>query len=153
MSNTSLRHTNPVGCLGIRLGAVCNGLETRNLVSPGILTSHKWPGAVCSHLCNRGLYWNPEECPFSNTNGQHIAYINKIEEGGEGGKHGVLDQHALTLREWSLARKITLRAEHIPGRVNVVADAESRAKPDAAEPGSSNQKCLMFCIRVTVHLQ
>ena len=29
--------------------------------------------------------------------------------------------------------EITLRAEHIPGRLNVIADAESRAKPDAAD--------------------
>ena len=31
------------------------------------------------------------------------------------------------------ARKIALRAEHIPERPNVIADAESRAKLDAAD--------------------
>ena len=50
-----------------------------------------------------------------------------------GAKQGVLDKHARSLWEWCLARKITLRAEHIPGRLNVIADAESRAKPDAAD--------------------
>ena len=48
-------------------------------------------------------------------------------------KRSVLDKHARSLWEWCLARKITLRAEHIPGRLNVVADAESGAKPDAAD--------------------
>ena len=45
----------------------------------------------------------------------------------------MLDKHARTLWEWCLGRKITLRAEHIPGLLNVIADAESRAKPDAAD--------------------
>ena len=45
----------------------------------------------------------------------------------------MLDKHALSLWEWCLGRKITLLAEHIPGRLNVVADSESRAKPDAAD--------------------
>ena len=57
------------------------------------------------------------------------AYVNKMG----GAKQGVLDKHARFLWEWCLARKITLRAEHIPGRLNVVADAQSRAKPDAAD--------------------
>ena len=58
-----------------------------------------------------------------------IAYLNKMGEA----KQGVLDKHACTLWEWCLSKKITLRAEHIPGRLNVIADAESRAKPDAAD--------------------
>lgn len=58
-----------------------------------------------------------------------IAYVNKMG----GTKQGVLDKHARSLSEWCLARKITLRAEHIPGRLNVIADAESQAKPDAAD--------------------
>ena len=45
----------------------------------------------------------------------------------------MLGKHARTLWEWCLSKKITLRAEHIPGRLNVIADAESRAKPDAAD--------------------
>ena len=57
-----------------------------------------------------------------------IAYVNKMG----GAKQGVLAKHARSLWEWCLARKITLRAEHIPGRLNVIADVESRAKPDAA---------------------
>ena len=57
------------------------------------------------------------------------AYLNKMG----GAKQGVLDKHARTLWEWCLSKKITLWAEHIPGRLNVIADAESRAKPDAAD--------------------
>ena len=58
-----------------------------------------------------------------------IAYLNKMG----GAKQGVLEKHARTLWEWYLSRKITLRPEHIPGRLNVIADAESREKPDAAD--------------------
>ena len=50
-----------------------------------------------------------------------------------GAKHGVLDKYAHTLWEWYLSKKISLRAEHVPGRLNVIADAEPRAKPDAAD--------------------
>lgn len=48
-----------------------------------------------------------------------IAYLNKMG----GAKQVVLDKHARTLREWRLSKKITLRAEHILGRLNVIADA------------------------------
>jgi len=58
-----------------------------------------------------------------------IAYINKMG----GAKKGVLDSHARMLWDWCLARRITLRAEHLPGLLNVTADAESRAKPDPAD--------------------
>ena len=58
-----------------------------------------------------------------------IAYINKMG----GTKQGVLDKHGRTLWEWCLSKKITLREEHIPGGLKVIADAESQAKPDAAD--------------------
>ena len=43
------------------------------------------------------------------------------------------DKYACTLWEWCLSKKITFQAEHIQGRLNVIADTESRAKPDAAD--------------------
>ena len=57
------------------------------------------------------------------------ANVNKMGEA----KQGVLDKHACSLWEWCLVRNITLRAEHIPGPLNVIADAESQEKPDAAD--------------------
>ena len=50
-----------------------------NLVSKRILTSHKLLGAACSLLCNQGLHQIPEQCPFSNTNGQYISYSLCLE--------------------------------------------------------------------------
>ena len=45
----------------------------------------------------------------------------------------MLDKHAHALWEWCLSKKGTLQAEHILGRLNVIADVQSRAKPDAAD--------------------
>ena len=125
-------HTNPVGCLGLWLGAVCNGLETRGTWSLQESALH----INCLELLAATYAIKAFTKTLSNAhdliqidNTSAIAYINKMG----GAKQGVLDQHARTLWEWSLARKITLRAEHIPGRLNVIADAESRAKPDAAD--------------------
>lgn len=50
-----------------------------------------------------------------------------------GAKQGVLDKHARTLWEWCLSKKIYLQAQLISSRLSVIADAESRAKPDAAD--------------------
>jgi len=58
-----------------------------------------------------------------------IAYLNKKR----GAKQSVLGKHTRTLWGWCLSKKITPRAEHIPDLLNSIADAESRAKPDAAD--------------------
>ena len=58
-----------------------------------------------------------------------IAYINKMG----GAKRCLLDHYARHLWGWCLQRRITLRAEHIPGRLNTIADRKSRAKPDSSD--------------------
>jgi hypothetical protein len=58
-----------------------------------------------------------------------IAYINK-----KGGTHSQrLSDLALQVWEWALSRKITLQAEHIPGRENEGADRESRGGADPSD--------------------
>jgi hypothetical protein len=71
------------------------------------------------------------------TKGQHnIHVLVKLDnttaslcKQDEGAKYGPLDEHDHILWEW----KITLRAGHIPGHLNIIADAESRTKPDPAD--------------------
>ena len=57
------------------------------------------------------------------------AYINK--KGGA--KKCLLDHYARHLWAWCLQRRITLRAEHILGRLNTIGYRESRAKPDSSD--------------------
>ena len=58
-----------------------------------------------------------------------IAYLNK-----RGGAHSQrLSDLAAQVWEWCLTRKITLQAEHIPGRENVGADSESRRGADPSD--------------------
>ena len=58
-----------------------------------------------------------------------VAYINKL-----GATHSpLLCQLVLTIREWSLQRKIFLVAEHLPGKENVAADQESRLMKDRCD--------------------
>ena len=71
-----------------------------------------------------------------------IAYINKMG----GAKRCLLDHYARHLWGWCLQRRITLRTEHIPGRLNTVADRESRAKPDSSD-WHLNQKSFQMLMR------
>ena len=58
-----------------------------------------------------------------------IAYINK-----RGGTHSQqLSDLAIEVWEWCIARKITILAEHIPGRENKEADKESRKGADPSD--------------------
>lgn len=113
-------------------GAVCNRIETRGTWSLRESSLH----INCLELLAATLAIKAFTKCLNNVhvliqmdNTSAIAYVNKMG----GAKQGVLDKHARSLWEWCLSRKITLRAEHIPGRLNVIADAESRAKPDAAD--------------------
>ena len=110
-------------------GAMCNRIDTR-----GIWFLHENPLHInclellaATYAIKAFTKSNPVLIQMDNTSA--IDYLNKMGEA----KQGVLDQHARTLWEWCLGKKITLRAEHIPGRLNVIAEAESRAKPDAAD--------------------
>ena len=58
-----------------------------------------------------------------------IAYINQM-----GGTHSRKLCHlALQFWDWCLHKNVTIHAEHIPGRVNVIADHESRHMTDTSD--------------------
>ncbi|CAB4031124.1 Hypothetical predicted protein, partial [Paramuricea clavata] len=58
-----------------------------------------------------------------------ISYINKMG----GSTSLVLSSLAFDLWQWCLERSITVEAHHLPGRLNTVADYESRAGPDSSD--------------------
>ena len=58
-----------------------------------------------------------------------VAYINKM-----GGTHSrKLCDLALEMWEWCIERRLTVHAEHLPGKFNVIADFESRHPNDSSE--------------------
>ena len=58
-----------------------------------------------------------------------ISYINKM-----GGPTSlVLSSLAFDLWQWCLERSIAVEAHHLPGRLNIIADFESRAHPDSSD--------------------
>ena len=67
-------------------GCVQQDRDKGNLVPPRILTSHKLPGAACSHLCNQSLHQFLEQCSCPNTNGQYISHsLSKQNWGSQTG--------------------------------------------------------------------
>lgn len=62
-------------------------------------------------------------------NATAVYYINRM-----GGTHSrALMELAAEMWEWSLCRNIVITAEHLPGRLNTVADQESRMRGDSSE--------------------
>ena len=58
-----------------------------------------------------------------------IAFINRM-----GGTHSTaLSDLAVTIWEWCLEREISIHAEHLPGKLNVRADWESRHATDSSD--------------------
>jgi len=117
---------------GLGWGAVCNRIETRGTWSLHESSLHK----NCLELLAATYVIKAFTKSLNNAhvliqmdNTSAIAYLNKMGEA----KQGMLDKHAHTLWEWCLSKIITLRAEHIPGQMNVIADAECQAKPDAED--------------------
>ena len=79
----SPQHSDPVRCFRVRLaGCVQQDRDKGNLVPPRILTSHKLPGAACSHLCNQSLHQILEQCSCPNTNRQYISHSLSKQNGG-----------------------------------------------------------------------
>jgi len=58
-----------------------------------------------------------------------ISYISKMG----GPTLSVLSSLALDLWQWCPERSITVEAHRCPGRYNIVADFESRARPDTSD--------------------
>ena len=119
-SNDSIR------CLQFGVGSSEQwGRHQGNLDKGGIQSSYQLQRATSSIICSESIHQRAAKCPCVDSNRQYttIAYINKIG----GAKRCLLDHYARHLWAWCLQRRITLRAEHIPGCLYTIADRESRA--------------------------
>ena len=65
----------------------------------------------------------PEQCS-SNSHGQH--YSDFLHKQGGGMRSGPLCAHLWRVLTWCTRKQVTLKARHIPGHLNVVADKLSR---------------------------
>ena len=96
----------------------------RNLVPPGKQTAYKLPGTQSSLLRRkrvpRPLHRKIVLVATDNTT--VVAYINK--EGGM--RSGPLCALLWRMLTWCTRQKVTLKARHIPGHLNVIADKLSR---------------------------
>ena len=113
-------------------GACCGNFQTRGLWSQSERLLH----INCLELLAGGFALKSflrNKCnihvKLMMDNTTAISYINKM-----GGPTSlVLSSLAFDLWQWCLERSITVEAHHLPGRLNIVADFESRAHPDTSD--------------------
>ena len=114
--------SNPIGCLQFRRGTWTKEETNLHMNCKELLAASFAVKAFTAKLQNVHIM-----IQIDNTT--TIAYINKIGSV----KRCLLDHYARHLWGWCLQRRITLWAEHIPGRLNTIADRESRAKTDSSD--------------------
>ena len=131
--------------------------EPHELVIETDASSQGW-GARCGHLTTGGVWSHAEksenshinplellaaflaiQCFCKNRNGitvliktdnkSALAYINKLG----GTKSRKLNKVAIQMWDWCLSREIWVKAEHLPGKLNLWADWESRNAQDPSD--------------------
>ena len=122
-------------CKGVRSGGLWSREEQERHINA--LELHAVILAVKSFAKNRkGI-----EILIRTDSSTAMAYINHL-----GGTHSsVLNELAFGLWTWTMERNIFLRAEHLPGLRNIIADEESRSVRDRCD--------WMIHPRVFAHLQ
>ena len=119
-------------CLPDRMGCNLPGPEDRrSVVTPGVTDAHQLPGVAGSNTSNTDIYEGQDTNIRPSQDRQHntVAYINN--RGGTVSKPLVsLAKH---LWMWCLERNVHITAQHLPGVLNSVADAESRKMMDRSD--------------------
>ena len=124
--------SNSIGCLQFRVRSSKQwGRHQGEMDTGRSQSSYQLQGTVGSIICRESLHKKSSKCPCldSDDNTTTIAYVNKMG----GAKRCLLDHYARHLWSWRLKRRITLRAKHIKGCLNTIADRESRAKLDTSD--------------------
>ncbi len=123
----SVQETRPedrIRCLPDRMGSHLTGHSNRRPVVPSReRLAHKLSGTAGSIVCSPVLLEEPEE--------------HMLRQHHSSGLHQQLGRHSVQatalaqeLWLWCLERGIHLTAQHLPGKENVIADAESRVMRD-----------------------
>ena len=114
-------------------GAVLNGQsQTGGLWSPEEATHHiNYLELLAAFLAIKafGKAWQNITVLLRMDNITAVSYIN--QKGGTVSQ--LLCQLALTIWTWCVERNVTLIAEHLPGRLNLKADKESRTAKDCCD--------------------
>ena len=116
----------------VERGACCGNFQTRGLCSRSERLLH----INCLELLAGGFALKSflkNKCNIHvklvMDNTAAVSYINKMG----GATSLVLSSLAFDLWQWCRERSITVEAHHFPGRLNIVADFESRAYPDSSD--------------------
>ena len=102
--------------------------DRRSLVEAGVETPHKLPGVVS---CLPGLQMLLQEqekhtCPLKMDNTSAVAYINKMGGTVSSALNNINKEFWL----WCMERDISVQAQHLAGKLNSMADEESRVLKD-----------------------
>ena len=122
----------PIGCLPVRLGSTMQrNMHGRCLVSSGADNPYQLPRIPGSNTGSEDIHEDISGTSvlLQLVNATAVAYINNL--GGT-----VLSQLMELAKEmwlWALNKDIFLKAQHIPGVSNTVADAESRTLRDCSD--------------------
>ena len=95
------------------------------------LITHKLSRTSSSRVCPEIIPKKQVQYPCKTNDGQYNS--NKLYKQMGGPTSVVLSGLAFDLWQWCLERSITVEAPHLPGRLNIVADFESRARPDTSD--------------------
>ena len=107
------------------------GCENRGVMVPdGAHTAHQLLGTVSRLICSKEFCEGSIMCPCETSHGQHIGC--SLCEPPRGTRSLVLSNLALALWEWALSQNIFLSNEHLAGRMNVMADWQSRHFTDSS---------------------
>ena len=112
-------------------GSVCQGVKTEGLWSQMERTLHincleLLAGSFAVKCFAKGRLCAHVRLRMDNTSA--VAYVNRLG----GTRSLVLPSLALALWEWALSQNIFLSAEHLAGRMNVMADCRSRHFTDSS---------------------
>ena len=112
-----------------RLGSSGGGSEnTGCMVGRRVTTTHQRPRTESREVCCDGIHETQIPQPCLPTHGQCNGSSLCEQEGGT--RSSLVLQETKEIWQYCLARKITLTAEHLPGRLNMEADFQSRYLQD-----------------------
>ncbi|XP_070564060.1 uncharacterized protein [Ptychodera flava] len=129
---TPFGHDNRIGCLTDGLGSNMPGKENRgSMVFSREIHAHKCIGIDSSVSCYKNIHERENEYSCTPKNGQSSSCGPCDRMGGT--KSPTLVNLSKEMWQYSLAHKIYLTAEYLPGVNNVIADWESRHVTDSSD--------------------
>ena len=119
-------------CLSKGLGGILRrGQHWRSMVFRGEKTTHQLSRATRRVVCNQNIHKDHSMCTWETINGQCSSSCIYRQNGGT--HSHVLANLAIALWEWCLENQLIVSAQHLPGKLNIRADRESRVLTDLSD--------------------